>query len=874
MSERGFTLIEIIIAVSIIALLILLPFLAFGQIQKQGRDAQRKGDVASIRNALEQYYADNGTYPDLLEDLVTEGYLAEIPEDPFSGREVPGTNGTRTFDYEYIPETGNQAYTVLAPLEEGGDAGESNKYIVVNPRGVIEINGTPSPTPDGGGAVVPTYVQPPPPTNTPPTTPLPTYNPQALYFTDWQMDTDAPNKSKIFYANSDFSQIHQFSPEGLFGETLSRENQCISNEPTPRIVFSSEEDGDFDIYIADFNGANRVKLTNNTATDSKPIIAPDGSRIIYHSNKDGTSDLYSIAPDGTDEIRLTNSAEQEYFVNFVSLVAQSTSDTRIDIIYTDRTSGEEQIYKQRAYGSLAGVGNRVDISPIDNESSYGVSVSEDGRLITYHSRLDSVSPMSEIFVMTADGLDHRRMTDDYDDDFLFPVVSNDNNAVYFHQAQPESEFYKVPLSGGDRIQVNDNPTDNSILEHPPFNFWLDQYLVYRREYDLLLGLNVNTGTVTEFIGTEEESLVINTCVPNDDVKQQSTLEVQEISIGFENYCAKNTTGALYCWGRNSHGQLGTAKFKTMSFEPIEKVVALPSQSIDVFDVSGLHVCVQMADGTPYCWGNSGSGQVGDGTTSDRLWPIRVAGGPATGIQDISTGNLHSCAVTTSGAAYCWGNDDNNQLGNGSTNGTSATPVQVVGLTSGVSRIYASFFHSCAVMASGAAKCWGDNYQGMLGDGTTSNRSEPVNVSGLSDVTDISAGYSHTCALRSTGNVVCWGYNGDGQLGNGGTSSSYTPVAVQGLPAGAVQKIVSGWSHNCALTSGGAMYCWGENNEGNIGDGTTTDALTAKVVPGFSNGVIDIDVIEHRSCAVKSDNTLHCWGEDFTGIEQIDLSYEE
>jgi alpha-tubulin suppressor-like RCC1 family protein len=170
----------------------------------------------------------------------------------------------------------------------------------------------------------------------------------------------------------------------------------------------------------------------------------------------------------------------------------------------------------------------------------------------------------------------------------------------------------------------------------------------------------------------------------------------------------------------------------------------------------------------------------DGASSISFKPVAVSG--LVNAIAVSVGKYHSCAVTESGSAYCWGKNDNGQLGNGSTSYSQSTPVLVSGL-SNVVAVSAGGWHSCARTDSGQVLCWGDNTDGQLGDGSTSNRNTPVAVSNLSNVVQLTAGSSHSCALNGIGKAVCWGYNLYGQLGNGSTSNSKTPVDVSGLNLG-------------------------------------------------------------------------------------------
>ena len=190
-------------------------------------------------------------------------------------------------------------------------------------------------------------------------------------------------------------------------------------------------------------------------------------------------------------------------------------------------------------------------------------------------------------------------------------------------------------------------------------------------------------------------------------------------------------------------------------------------------------------------------------------------------------------------------------------GDDETPANA--LTQDVTALAAGGGHTCALTSGGGVKCWGNNWYGQLGDGTNDVSYVPVDVSGLtSGVVALAAGEHHTCALTSEGGIKCWGHNVSGKLGDGTTTERYTPVDVSGLTSG-VTAIVAGWNHTCALTSGGRAKCWGDNYYGQLGDGTTRDRHTPVDVSGLTSSVIAIAAGYDHICALTSGGGAKCWG---------------
>ena len=337
-----------------------------------------------------------------------------------------------------------------------------------------------------------------------------------------------------------------------------------------------------------------------------------------------------------------------------------------------------------------------------------------------------------------------------------------------------------------------------------------------------------------------------------------------VAAGGSHTCAVTSGGRVKCWGWNGYGQLGDGT-TTDRLTPVD-VSGLASGVIGVA-AGRYHTCAVTAGGGVKCWGSNGRGQLGDGTTTDRLTPVDVSG-LGSGVSALAAGAEHTCAVTAGGAVKCWGWNGYGQLGDGTTIGR-ATPVDVNGLGSGVSVVAAGRYHTC-VMTAGGVKCWGGNSNGQLGDGTTQSRTTPVDVSGLgSGVTAVAGGESHTCAVMDAvhgGGVKCWGYNRYGQLGDGTTTDRLVPVDVSGLGNGA-SAVAAGKYHSCAVKAEGGVKCWGFNIYGQLGDGTAGDRNVPTDVSGLASGVSGVAAGGDHTCAVMDTvrgGGLKCWGNNGSG----------
>lgn len=296
--------------------------------------------------------------------------------------------------------------------------------------------------------------------------------------------------------------------------------------------------------------------------------------------------------------------------------------------------------------------------------------------------------------------------------------------------------------------------------------------------------------------------------------------------GTQTKCALTTSGGLKCWGPARVNGLANGTTLAADHPGLTSGVKMVSAGAG-------QGCAVLTSTELKCWGLNNFGQLGDGTTTDNLTPVQVSGF-ATGAASVTVGGQHVCALTTSGGVQCWGRGDQGQVGdNSNSSSPRLTPTQVTGLTSGVVAISAGDEFACALLSTGAVQCWGRGDAGQIGNGASTNALVPTQVSGLtSGVVAISAGTSHACALMSTGAVKCWGSNNEGQLGNGAQVDSNVPVDVIGLGVN-VKAVSAGESFTCVLIAVGDLRCWGANYYGNLGNGTETDSVTPVRVLGLA-----------------------------------------
>ena len=297
-------------------------------------------------------------------------------------------------------------------------------------------------------------------------------------------------------------------------------------------------------------------------------------------------------------------------------------------------------------------------------------------------------------------------------------------------------------------------------------------------------------------------------------------------------CLFSSTGGLKCFGYNGDGEIGNGTQSGTPTPTPQDVSGLSAGVVQVTSTASGRCALTSAGGVK-CWGRD----LNQSTIVYHLTPVDVPT-LTSGVIQLAGGYGHMCALTVAGGVKCWGNNFRNELGDG-TNVDHFTPADVTGLTSGVAAIASGADHTCAVLTTGGLKCWGYNASGQVGDGgsTATNRSTPVDVLGLtSGVVAVAGGFSHTCALLASGAVKCWGFNLFGQVGDGSFANpKLVPAQVVGLTSGQV-AVIAGANVSCAQSVTGGVQCWGNGGSSNgLGSGSTSDSAVPVDVVGVTGG---------------------------------------
>jgi alpha-tubulin suppressor-like RCC1 family protein len=384
---------------------------------------------------------------------------------------------------------------------------------------------------------------------------------------------------------------------------------------------------------------------------------------------------------------------------------------------------------------------------------------------------------------------------------------------------------------------------------------------------LVQGLTPGVATITATSQGKEGSAVVSV---------SSILTFAAVVTGGAHTCALTLDRAAYCWGRGESGQLGVPVPATVCAEIQSACSMVPVAvrggiSFALLSGGGAYTCGLTNDGTAYCWGANDFGQLGDKSFVARDTPVPVS--TALKFMSINAGEAQTCAVTSGGAAYCWGRNDSGQVGDGTmTNRSEPVPVSTSlaftvvdagGYGGPTPNPFPGF--TCGLTTAGDAHCWGENTYGNLGQGMSGfPQPYPSAVAGSLKFTHLTVGLNdHACALTAGGQAYCWGANFRGSLGNGTTTESAVPLALSGGLT-FVQLAAGGFfGHTCGRSTSGAAYCWGDNEVGQAGDGSTAERLTPVPVTG---GLIftSLDAGYRHTCGRTNTGIVYCWGSNRAG----------
>ena len=325
----------------------------------------------------------------------------------------------------------------------------------------------------------------------------------------------------------------------------------------------------------------------------------------------------------------------------------------------------------------------------------------------------------------------------------------------------------------------------------------------------------------------------------------------QVAMGERHACGLRADGVIKCWGRNDRSQLATTGQPT-SPDPIPVQLDRPATLISA---GTDYACALLDDTTVRCWGAGDKGQMGNGTLDDGDLPV-----PVQGLRDVvslSAGEKGACAVLAQGSVWCWGEGTQGQLGDGLAL-LSNVPVQTASSLNDAVEVSVGADHACALSGDGTVQCWGSGLFGKLGNGDVTDQLTPLPVASLPLAKRVVAGRYMTCSVDADATALarCWGRNDDGQLGDGTTNQRHSPVSVASLTG--VSQIAPGWNHACAVTEGGEVWCWGTNTSGKLGTGNTVDSLTPVMAINLS-GARGVSADGYGTCVTTNTQRILCWG---------------
>lgn len=335
--------------------------------------------------------------------------------------------------------------------------------------------------------------------------------------------------------------------------------------------------------------------------------------------------------------------------------------------------------------------------------------------------------------------------------------------------------------------------------------------------------------------------------------------------GWAHTCAVLANGSSSCWGGNQSGQLGNGGAALVScvegFSVCSNGPVTVSGATQWTSTAGgyLYSCAIDNAGAAYCWGAGRLGQLGNGTLAGSNVPSPVSGGLAFTQLSAAKGGDLACGISGN-ALYCWGTGYFGQPGTGGISQVASVPYRVSPAQTFTS-VSVGELHACAIDTTGAGYCWGANGLGQAGDGTTADRTLPTLVLGGRTFTQVTTGLAHTCALDNTGVAFCWGASGQIGRTSATAAEQATPTAVAGAQQ-FVQIAAGGW-HTCGIDAGGQTYCWGDNSYSQFGDGGTTSSQLPRLIAGLPL-FAQMTAGGAHTCGVTAAGAMYCWGANTYG----------
>ncbi|WP_440993745.1 RCC1 domain-containing protein [Cysteiniphilum litorale] len=448
-------------------------------------------------------------------------------------------------------------------------------------------------------------------------------------------------------------------------------------------------------------------------------------------------------------------------------------------------------------------------------------------------------------------------------------VSVEKGAQVISKVVPNSSIdvvIRAPQGWQDQVIADQSYTvtaNNSGMTFPKGN----QCTLLRSQPEAACRVEVHIAE-SMVVGEYELTIVPNTAttVPLSEAVVIKALQVineqfQQISAGLVGTCALNSVGQAYCWGRDTYGFIGDGTPEQDKYQPTP--VKMPDSVVfTAIESNWDFSCALGSDNNAYCWGRNDYGQLGDGSTTSKYQPTLVKMPTGVNFTAVSLGGSYACALGDDNNAYCWGYNRSGQLGDGSI--ANKYQPTLVKMPIGVSFTAMSlgYAHACALGNDNNAYCWGSNGTGQLGNGSTAARAQPILVTKPNGVsfTAISVGSYHACALGGDNNAYCWGRNNSGELGDGSTFDKYQPTLVKKPNGVSFTAVFPGGAHTCALGDDNNAYCWGSSDYGRLGNGSGANKfqpILVKMPTGVSFTTMSVG--SAHACALGDDNHAYCWG---------------